>query len=147
MSIRLQIFKDLLPDQPLVGRHEGQRRIGDVDALLRRRQQADSHARQPRRLCEQRGLRGHLRHGRQQEPVHDDSRRHHRNEIAVRVAKEASYNGIELPEYSHPVIAVPHYPGPGYAPETPFVLAWNGPALVSMSAYGRTSEKPPVRPQ
>jgi soluble lytic murein transglycosylase len=44
-------------------------------------------------------------------------------EIAVRAAKEASYNGIELPEYSHPVITVPHYQGPGYAPETPFVLA------------------------
>ncbi len=44
-------------------------------------------------------------------------------EIAVRVAKEAGYNGIELPSYSHPVIAVPRYAGPGTAPEEPLVLA------------------------
>ncbi len=44
-------------------------------------------------------------------------------EVAVRVAKQASYNGIFLPEYSHPVIAVPRYVGPGAAPELPLVLA------------------------
>lgn len=44
-------------------------------------------------------------------------------EVAVRVAKEASYNGIFLPEYSHPIIAVPHYTGPGEAPELAVVLA------------------------
>src|SRR5205807_2115795 len=44
-------------------------------------------------------------------------------DVAVRVAKQASYNGIFLPEYSHPVIAVPRYTGPGVAPELPLVLA------------------------
>jgi soluble lytic murein transglycosylase len=44
-------------------------------------------------------------------------------EVAVRVAKQASYNGVFLPEYSHPIIAVPRYTGPGVAPELPLVLA------------------------
>lgn len=44
-------------------------------------------------------------------------------EVAVRVAKQASYNGIFLPEYSHPIIAVPRYTGSGAAPELPLVLA------------------------
>ncbi|HEX3431434.1 MAG TPA: lytic transglycosylase domain-containing protein [Rhizomicrobium sp.] len=43
-------------------------------------------------------------------------------DVAVRVAKQASYAGIFLPEFSHPVIAVPRYTGPGVAPETPLVL-------------------------
>jgi len=43
-------------------------------------------------------------------------------EVAVRVAKEASYNGVWLPTYSHPVIAVPSYSGPGAPPETALVL-------------------------
>jgi soluble lytic murein transglycosylase len=44
-------------------------------------------------------------------------------DIAVRVAKEASYNGVHLADYSHPVISVPRYSGPGDVPETAFVLA------------------------
>jgi len=44
-------------------------------------------------------------------------------DIAVRVAKEASYNGVRLPDYSHPVISLPRYSGPGVVPETAFVLA------------------------
>lgn len=44
-------------------------------------------------------------------------------DVAIRVAKQASYNGIFLPEFSHPVIAVPRYTGPGVAPELPLVLA------------------------
>jgi soluble lytic murein transglycosylase len=44
-------------------------------------------------------------------------------EVAVRVAKEASYNGIRLYEYSHPVISVPRFGGPGTAPDEALVLA------------------------
>src|SRR5579862_620034 len=44
-------------------------------------------------------------------------------EVAVRVAKQASYSGIFLPEYSHPVIEVPRYLGTGTAPELALVLA------------------------
>jgi len=43
-------------------------------------------------------------------------------EVAVRVAKEASYKGIRLFSYSHPVIAVPVFTGAGLAPEPAFVL-------------------------
>ena len=43
-------------------------------------------------------------------------------EIAVRVAKEASYSGTLLLSYSHPVIAVPSYSGPGLAPDPALVL-------------------------
>ena len=42
-------------------------------------------------------------------------------EIAVRVAKQASYNGIHLPAYSHPVIAIPASTAAG-APEPALVL-------------------------
>jgi soluble lytic murein transglycosylase len=44
-------------------------------------------------------------------------------EVAVRVAKEASYTGVRLPEYSHPVIVIPRYSGPPIAPEPSLVLA------------------------
>ena len=43
-------------------------------------------------------------------------------EIAVRLAKGLSYTGTYLPDFSHPVIALPAYPGPGAAPEPPLVL-------------------------
>jgi soluble lytic murein transglycosylase len=43
-------------------------------------------------------------------------------EVAVRVAKEASYNNVWLLAYSHPVIAVPGYSGTGIAPEPAYVL-------------------------
>ncbi|HEY1638377.1 MAG TPA: lytic transglycosylase domain-containing protein, partial [Rhizomicrobium sp.] len=44
-------------------------------------------------------------------------------DVAIRVAKTAAYSGIHFLEYSHPVIGVPPYSGPGYTPEQPFVLA------------------------
>ena len=34
-------------------------------------------------------------------------------EVAVRVAKQASYNGILYLQFTHPVISVPAYLGPG----------------------------------
>jgi soluble lytic murein transglycosylase len=43
-------------------------------------------------------------------------------EIAVRLAKGLSYTGTYLPDFTHPVIALPAYPGPGAAPEPPLVL-------------------------
>lgn len=43
-------------------------------------------------------------------------------EIAVRVAKSASYAGATFQDYLYPVIPVPSYVGPGTAPETAFVL-------------------------
>ncbi len=43
-------------------------------------------------------------------------------EIAVRVAKEESYNGPLLLSYSYPVIPVPGYPAPGTAPDAAYVL-------------------------
>lgn len=43
-------------------------------------------------------------------------------DIALRVAKTASYDGIDLLPYSHPVIALPHFRGPGDAPERALVL-------------------------
>jgi soluble lytic murein transglycosylase len=43
-------------------------------------------------------------------------------EIALRVAKEASYTNVKLLAYSHPVIAVPGYAGSGVAPEPAYVL-------------------------
>ena len=43
-------------------------------------------------------------------------------EIAVRLAKTLSYTGTYLPDFTHPVIALPAYPGPGTAPEPPLVL-------------------------
>ncbi len=44
-------------------------------------------------------------------------------EIAVRVAKEASYIGIRIYDYSHPIISVPRYAGPGTPPDEALVLA------------------------
>jgi soluble lytic murein transglycosylase len=43
-------------------------------------------------------------------------------EIAVRLAKTASYAGTFLPTFSHPVIAIPAYQGPGTAPDPALVL-------------------------
>jgi soluble lytic murein transglycosylase len=43
-------------------------------------------------------------------------------DVAVRVAKAASYNDIPLLTYTHPVIALPPYSGPGPAPEPALVL-------------------------
>jgi soluble lytic murein transglycosylase len=43
-------------------------------------------------------------------------------EIAVRLAKTASYTGTFLPTFSHPVIAIPAYQGPGTAPDPALVL-------------------------
>lgn len=44
-------------------------------------------------------------------------------DIAVRAAKTASYSGVDLPAYTHPVIALPAYRGPGEAPEQALILA------------------------
>ena len=44
-------------------------------------------------------------------------------EVAVRVAKTASYDGYRFYDYSHPVIPVPRYIGAGIAPENALVLA------------------------
>jgi soluble lytic murein transglycosylase len=43
-------------------------------------------------------------------------------EIAVRLAKNASYDGVTLPAFTHPVIALPAYAGPGTAPDPALVL-------------------------
>jgi soluble lytic murein transglycosylase len=43
-------------------------------------------------------------------------------EIALRLAKSLSYTGTYLPDFNHPVIALPDYPGPGTAPEPALVL-------------------------
>jgi soluble lytic murein transglycosylase len=43
-------------------------------------------------------------------------------EIAVRLAKTASYAGASLPAFTHPLIALPSYPGPGTAPDAALVL-------------------------
>ena len=43
-------------------------------------------------------------------------------EVAVRVAKQASYNDILYLPYTHPVIPIPPYHGPGAGPETALVL-------------------------
>ena len=43
-------------------------------------------------------------------------------EVAVRVAKQASYNNIVYLPFTHPVIPVPAYHGPGSGPETAMVL-------------------------
>jgi soluble lytic murein transglycosylase len=43
-------------------------------------------------------------------------------EIAVRLAKTMSYAGAFLPAFTHPVIALPTYPGPGPAPDPALVL-------------------------
>jgi soluble lytic murein transglycosylase len=44
-------------------------------------------------------------------------------DVALRVAKTASYAGIVLLPYAYPVIAVPAYKGPNTAPEKAMVLA------------------------
>ncbi len=43
-------------------------------------------------------------------------------EIAVRLAKGLSYSGTMLPAFTHPVITLPSYPGPGDAPDPALVL-------------------------
>ncbi|MCP5410763.1 MAG: lytic transglycosylase domain-containing protein [Alphaproteobacteria bacterium] len=43
-------------------------------------------------------------------------------ELAVRLAKQASYDGVWMPNYSHPVIKLPAYQGPGDAPDSALVL-------------------------
>lgn len=43
-------------------------------------------------------------------------------ELAVRLAKLASYDGVWLPNLTHPVITVPAYKGPGAAPDPALVL-------------------------
>lgn len=43
-------------------------------------------------------------------------------DIALRLAKTASYDGTYLPDYNHPVIALPAYPGPGAAPDPALVM-------------------------
>jgi soluble lytic murein transglycosylase len=43
-------------------------------------------------------------------------------EIAVRVAKTAGYDGLYLLTYTHPLISVPAYSGPGTGPEQALVL-------------------------
>ena len=42
--------------------------------------------------------------------------------VSVRVAKQASYTGLNLLSYTHPVISLPSYRGPGPAPEPAYVL-------------------------
>jgi soluble lytic murein transglycosylase len=44
-------------------------------------------------------------------------------DAAIRASKAASYSGTYIIASSHPVISVPVYSGPGYAPEHAFVLA------------------------
>jgi soluble lytic murein transglycosylase len=43
-------------------------------------------------------------------------------EIALRLAKTASYAGAPMPALTHPVIPLPSYPGPGAAPDAATVL-------------------------
>jgi soluble lytic murein transglycosylase len=43
-------------------------------------------------------------------------------EIAVRLAKGLSYDGVYLPSFTHPTIPLPAYPGPGDAPDPALVL-------------------------
>ena len=43
-------------------------------------------------------------------------------EISVRLAKSMSYAGVPMPQFSHPVIALPRYVGPGEAPDPALVL-------------------------
>jgi peptidoglycan lytic transglycosylase len=44
-------------------------------------------------------------------------------EVAVRIAKNASYTGTTFLAYTHPMIPLPAYPGAGTAPEPAYVLA------------------------
>jgi soluble lytic murein transglycosylase len=43
-------------------------------------------------------------------------------EVAVRVAKQASYNGILYLQFTHPMVSVPAYHGPGNGPEPAMTL-------------------------
>jgi soluble lytic murein transglycosylase len=43
-------------------------------------------------------------------------------DVALRLAKTASYNGVFLPAYTHPIIALPAYKGPGTAPDPAMIL-------------------------
>ena len=43
-------------------------------------------------------------------------------EIALRVAKSESYEGVMMLDYTHPIIELPAYRGPGNAPEPALVL-------------------------
>jgi soluble lytic murein transglycosylase len=43
-------------------------------------------------------------------------------EIAVRLAKSLSYDGVYLPSFTHPLVALPSYAGPGAAPDPALVL-------------------------
>jgi soluble lytic murein transglycosylase len=43
-------------------------------------------------------------------------------EISVRLAKAMSYAGATMPLFTHPLIALPAYPGPGTAPDPALVL-------------------------
>jgi len=43
-------------------------------------------------------------------------------EIAVRVAKNASYAGMPMLQFTHPVIALPPFPGAGAAPDPAYIL-------------------------
>jgi soluble lytic murein transglycosylase len=42
-------------------------------------------------------------------------------EIAVRLAKSLGYDGVPMPQFSHPVIAIPAYQGPGAPPDPALV--------------------------
>jgi soluble lytic murein transglycosylase len=43
-------------------------------------------------------------------------------QITVRLAKSLGYDGVPMPQFSHPVIAIPAYQGPGNAPDPALVL-------------------------
>jgi soluble lytic murein transglycosylase len=43
-------------------------------------------------------------------------------EMAVRLAKGLSYDGVYLPTFTHPMVSLPAYPGPGAAPDPALVL-------------------------
>jgi soluble lytic murein transglycosylase len=43
-------------------------------------------------------------------------------EMAVRLAKGLSYDGVYLPTFTHPLVALPSYAGPGAAPDPALVL-------------------------
>jgi soluble lytic murein transglycosylase len=43
-------------------------------------------------------------------------------EIAVRLAKGLSYDGVYLPAFTHPLVTLPSYVGPGAAPDPALVL-------------------------
>ena len=64
-------------------------------------------------------------------------------DIALRVAKTAGYEGINLLAYSHPLIPLPQYRGPGTQPEHALVLGlirqeteFNSDAVSSVGALG-----------